>query len=52
MALYNIPIGFKIFAVLTYIKEMEHLQDSHFYRLNCIDMTWVLYTTHCMPKAY
>ena len=29
MGLYNISIGFKIFAVLTCIKEMKHLQDSH-----------------------
>ena len=29
MALYNIPIGFKIFSILICISEMTHLQGSH-----------------------
>ena len=35
MALINIPIGLKIFAILICISEMTHLQESHIVVLSC-----------------
>ena len=51
MALYNIPIGLKYLLLLTCMREMKHLQDSHIYRLNCYIILTRFHGFHKLPIA-